>query len=32
VLPVLCLVAVIWICYKMITKIGKSGIFKKLFT
>jgi hypothetical protein len=29
-LPFLCLVAVVWICYKMITTISKSGLFKKL--
>ncbi|MCX7965342.1 MAG: DUF4126 domain-containing protein [Syntrophorhabdaceae bacterium] len=30
--PVLCLFAVIWVCYKMLTKITRSPYIKKLFT
>jgi hypothetical protein len=30
-LPILCLAAVIWICYKMITTMAKSALVKKLF-
>ncbi len=29
VLPVICFVAVIWLCYKMVRKIAKSGLFRK---
>jgi hypothetical protein len=29
-LPFLCLAAVAWICYRMITAISRSGLFKKL--
>ncbi|MCX8109794.1 MAG: DUF4126 domain-containing protein [Syntrophorhabdaceae bacterium] len=32
VLPILCLIAVVWICYKMIRKIATSTLFKRLFT
>jgi hypothetical protein len=31
-LPLLALVAVIWICYRMITAMARSTFFKKLFT
>jgi len=30
-LPFLCLAAVVWICYRMITTIARSGLFKRLF-
>jgi hypothetical protein len=30
--PLLCLLAVIWICYKMIALMGKSNLIKMLFT
>jgi hypothetical protein len=31
VLPILCLLAVIWICYKMITKMARSAFIRNLF-
>ncbi len=30
-LPIVCLVLVVWICYKMITKIANSAFIKRLF-
>jgi hypothetical protein len=30
--PLLCLLAVIWICWKMITAMAKSAWIKKLFS